>query len=157
MQAGATASTAWSGEHAITVWRILPELRKQIRGDRRAMYAGIDPVKNIVFNQSQVPEHAELAQGVRNCVARMGHRPHDAVQGRPARTARTSPVGLFAYPGLMAADVLVYRATHVPVGEGPSISSWPTSPSSSSNMTSPPRSPPTAADAEEGYFRCPNR
>src|ERR1700719_1617712 len=79
--------------------------------------AGIDPKKNIVFNQSQVAEHAELAW-IFNCVARMGWLGRmTQFKDKAGKDRENASVGLFSYPNLMAADILVYRATHVPVGE----------------------------------------
>jgi tryptophanyl-tRNA synthetase len=79
--------------------------------------AGIDPKKNIVFNQSQVPEHSELAW-IFNCVARMGWLGRmTQFKDKAGKDRENASVGLFTYPNLMAADILVYRATHVPVGE----------------------------------------
>ncbi|WP_237152743.1 tryptophan--tRNA ligase [Oryzibacter oryziterrae] len=105
-------------QHAITVWQDPFELKKQIREVTAAfLAAGIDPVKHIVFNQSQVPEHAELAW-VFNCVARMGWLNRmTQFKEKAGKDKENASVGLFAYPTLMAADILVYRATHVPVGE----------------------------------------
>ena len=78
---------------------------------------GIDPKKHIVFNQSQVAGHAELAW-VFNCVARMGWLNRmTQFKEKAGKDRENASVGLFAYPSLMAADILVYRATHVPVGE----------------------------------------
>jgi tryptophanyl-tRNA synthetase len=79
--------------------------------------AGIDPKKNIVFNQSQVHEHSELAW-IFNCVARMGWLGRmTQFKDKAGKDRENASVGLFTYPNLMAADILVYRATHVPVGE----------------------------------------
>jgi tryptophanyl-tRNA synthetase len=79
--------------------------------------AGIDPKRHIVFNQSQVPEHAELAW-IFNCVARMGWLGRmTQFKDKAGKDRENASVGLFTYPNLMAADILVYRATHVPVGE----------------------------------------
>lgn len=105
-------------EHAITVWQDPFELRRQIREVTAAfLAAGIDPKAHIVFNQSQVPEHAELAW-VFNCVARMGWLNRmTQFKEKAGKDRENVSVGLFAYPSLMAADILVYRATHVPVGE----------------------------------------
>ncbi len=105
-------------EHAITVWQDPKELTKQIREVTAAfLAAGIDPKAHIVFNQSQVPEHAELAW-VFNCVARMGWLNRmTQFKEKAGKDKENASVGLFAYPTLMAADILVYRATHVPVGE----------------------------------------
>ncbi len=105
--------------HAITATRQDPEtLRHQIREVTAAFLAtGIDPSRNIVFNQSQVAEHAELAW-VFNCVARMGWLNRmTQFKEKAGKDRENASVGLFAYPTLMAADILVYRATHVPVGE----------------------------------------
>ena len=79
--------------------------------------SGIDPKKHIVFNQSQVAEHAELAW-VFNCVARLGWLNRmTQFKEKAGKDRENASVGLYAYPNLMAADILVYRATHVPVGE----------------------------------------
>src|ERR1700693_2003074 len=79
--------------------------------------AGIDPKKHIVFNQSQVHEHSELAW-IFNCVARMGWLGRmTQFKDKAGKDRENASVGLFTYPNLMAADILVYRATHVPVGE----------------------------------------
>ena len=79
--------------------------------------AGIDPGRAILFNQSQVPEHAELAW-IFNCVARMGWMSRMTQwKDKAGKNAEAASVGLFDYPVLMAADILVYHATHVPVGE----------------------------------------
>ncbi len=104
--------------HAITVWQDPDELRRTIREVTAAFIAcGIDPKKNIVFNQSQVAEHAELAW-VFNCVARMGWLNRmTQFKEKAGKDRENVSVGLFAYPALMAADILIYRATHVPVGE----------------------------------------
>jgi len=104
--------------HAITVWQDPDELRKTIREVTAAFIAcGIDPKKHIVFNQSQVAQHAELAW-VFNCVARMGWLNRmTQFKEKAGKDRENVSVGLFAYPDLMAADILVYRATHVPVGE----------------------------------------
>src|SRR5207244_5799718 len=78
---------------------------------------GIDPKQNIVFNQSQVAEHAELAW-VLNCVARLGWLNRmTQFKEKAGKDRENASVGLYAYPTLMAADILAYRATHVPVGE----------------------------------------
>jgi tryptophanyl-tRNA synthetase len=104
--------------HAITVWQDPKELTRQIREVTAAfLAAGIDPKKHIVFNQSQVAEHAELAW-VFNCIARMGWANRmTQFKEKAGKDRENASVGLFAYPMLMAADILVYRATHVPVGE----------------------------------------
>jgi tryptophanyl-tRNA synthetase len=104
--------------HAITVPQNPIELTKHIREVTAAFIAsGIDPQKHIVFNQSQVPEHAELAW-VFNCVARLGWLNRmTQFKEKAGKDRENASVGLYAYPALMAADILIYRATHVPVGE----------------------------------------
>jgi len=104
--------------HAITVAQDPVALKKHIREVTAAFIAcGIDPEKHIVFNQSQVPQHAELAW-VFNCVARMGWLNRmTQFKEKAGKDRENASVGLYAYPTLMAADILVYRATHVPVGE----------------------------------------
>ena len=104
--------------HAITVWQEPEELTKAIREVTAAFIAcGIDPKQHIVFNQSQVAEHAELAW-VFNCVARLGWLNRmTQFKEKAGKDRENASVGLYAYPSLMAADILVYRATHVPVGE----------------------------------------
>jgi len=104
--------------HAITVWQDPAELMHATREVTAAYLAcGIDPKKNIVFNQSQVAEHAELAW-VLNCVARLGWLNRmTQFKEKVGKDRENVSVGLYAYPTLMAADILVYRATHVPVGE----------------------------------------
>jgi tryptophanyl-tRNA synthetase len=104
--------------HAITVWQDPPELKRTIREVTAAFIAcGIDPKKQIIFNQSQVAEHAELAW-VFNCVARLGWLNRmTQFKEKAGKDRENVSVGLYAYPNLMAADILVYRATHVPVGE----------------------------------------
>jgi tryptophanyl-tRNA synthetase len=104
--------------HAITVPQDPKELRNQIREVTAAfLAAGIDPSAHIVFNQSQVSEHAELAW-VFNCVARMGWASRmTQFKEKAGKDRENASVGLFAYPVLMASDILAYRATHVPVGE----------------------------------------
>jgi tryptophanyl-tRNA synthetase len=104
--------------HAITVWQDPVELKHNIREVTAAYIAcGIDPKRHIVFNQSQVAEHAELAW-VFNCVARLGWLNRmTQFKEKTGKDRENASVGLYAYPNLMAADILVYRATHVPVGE----------------------------------------
>jgi tryptophanyl-tRNA synthetase len=104
--------------HAITVWQDPAELTRNIREVTAAFLAcGIDPKKHIVFNQSQVAEHAELAW-IFNCVARLGWLNRmTQFKEKAGKDRENASVGLYAYPNLMAADILVYRATHVPVGE----------------------------------------
>jgi tryptophanyl-tRNA synthetase len=108
--------------HAITqpfsVWGGPEELARNTREVTAAyLAAGIDPTKSIVFNQSQVPQHAELAW-VFNCVARLGWLNRmTQFKEKAGKDRENASVGLYAYPNLMAADILVYHATHVPVGE----------------------------------------
>ena len=79
--------------------------------------AGVDPARTPIFNQGQVPEHAELAW-VFNCVARLGWLDRmTQFKEKSGKHKERASVGLYTYPVLMAADILVYRATHVPVGE----------------------------------------
>ncbi|MPT25016.1 MAG: tryptophan--tRNA ligase [Starkeya sp.] len=104
--------------HAITVWQDPADLKRQIREVTAAFIAaGIDPTKHIVFNQSQVSGHAELAW-VFNCVARLGWLNRmTQFKEKAGKDRENASLGLFAYPSLMAADILLYRATAVPVGE----------------------------------------
>ncbi|MER2606974.1 MAG: tryptophan--tRNA ligase [Siculibacillus sp.] len=104
--------------HAITVWQDPKELRRSIREVTAAfLAAGIDPKTQIVFNQSRVVEHAELAW-VFNCIARLGWMNRmTQFKEKAGKDRENASLGLYAYPSLMAADILAYRATHVPVGE----------------------------------------
>jgi tryptophanyl-tRNA synthetase len=105
--------------HAITVWQDPEKLRHQTReGAAAFIAAGIDPARSILFNQSQVPAHAELGW-IFNCVARMGwmSRMTQWKDKTAGKNAEAASLGLFGYPALMAADILVYHATMVPVGE----------------------------------------
>ena len=104
--------------HAITVWQDPSELPRATREVTAAFLAcGIDAKKQIIFNQSQVAEHAELAW-IFNCVARLGWLNRmTQFKEKAGKDRENVSVGLYAYPNLMAADILVYRATHVPVGE----------------------------------------
>jgi tryptophanyl-tRNA synthetase len=105
--------------HAITAdWLEPNELRQSIRRAAAAYIAcGIDPNTSIIFNQSQVHEHAELAW-IFNCVARLGWLNRmTQFKEKAGKDRENASVGLYAYPNLMAADILVYRGTHVPVGE----------------------------------------
>ncbi len=104
--------------HAITVWQD-PKILTQSTREVAAAYlaAGIEPKKHIIFNQSQVAEHAELAW-IFNCVTRMGWMQRmTQFKDKAGKNAQNVSLGLFAYPSLMAADILLYKATHVPVGE----------------------------------------
>lgn len=104
--------------HAITVWQDPKELQHNIREVAAAVIAaGIDPKEHILFNQSQVSGHAELAW-IFNCVARMGWLNRmTQFKEKAGKRRENASVGLFAYPNLMAADILLYKATHVPVGD----------------------------------------
>ncbi|WP_439817083.1 tryptophan--tRNA ligase [Zavarzinia sp. CC-PAN008] len=104
--------------HAITLWQDPAELTKHTREVAACLIAaGIDPKQSILFNQSRNPNHAELAW-VLNCVARMGWLNRmTQFKDKAGKDRENASVGLFAYPNLMAADILVYHATHVPVGE----------------------------------------
>ncbi len=104
--------------HAITVWQEPEKLRQQTReGAAAFIAAGIDPKRSILFNQSQVSAHVELGW-IFNCVARMGWMSRMTQwKDKAGKNAEAQSLGLFAYPSLMAADILVYKATHVPVGE----------------------------------------
>ena len=104
--------------HAITVWQDPQDLRRNTRELCAGFIAsGIDPTKSILFNQSQVPEHAQLAW-VFNCVARMGWMMRMTQwKDKAGKNTENASLGLFGYPALMAADILIYHATHVPVGE----------------------------------------
>jgi len=94
------------------------ELARAIRAVAAAyIAAGVDPARTPIFNQSRVPEHAELAW-VLNCVARLGWLDRmTQFKEKSGKHKERASVGLYTYPVLMAADILVYKATHVPVGE----------------------------------------
>jgi tryptophanyl-tRNA synthetase len=104
--------------HAITVWQDPGKLAHATRELCAGFIAsGIDPERSILFNQSQVPEHAQLGW-IFNCVARMGWMGRMTQwKDKAGKNSENASLGLFAYPALMAADILVYHATHVPVGE----------------------------------------
>ena len=104
--------------HAITVWREPEELRRATREVAAGYLAsGIDPEKSILFNQSRVSAHAELGW-LFNCVARMGWMNRmTQFKEKAGKNAEKQSLGLYAYPSLMAADILAYHATHVPVGD----------------------------------------
>ncbi|WP_062208650.1 tryptophan--tRNA ligase [Aureimonas sp. AU12] len=104
--------------HAITVWQEPADLERQIREVTAAFLAsGIDAKKHILFNQSRVPEHAELAW-IFNCIARLGWMNRmTQFKDKAGKDRENASLGLLAYPSLMAADILAYRATLVPVGE----------------------------------------
>ncbi|MEM9989325.1 MAG: tryptophan--tRNA ligase [Pseudomonadota bacterium] len=104
--------------HAITVWQDPKALRDQTLEIAAAyIAAGVDPQRAIIFHQSAVTAHAELAW-VFNCIARMGWLNRmTQFKDKAGKDKERASVGLFVYPNLMAADILAYRATHVPVGE----------------------------------------
>lgn len=104
--------------HAITVFQDPAELTASTREVAAGLIAaGIDPEKHILFNQSQNPDHASLAW-VFNCVARLGWLNRmTQFKEKAGKHRENASVGLYAYPNLMAADILAYQATHVPVGE----------------------------------------
>ncbi|MCZ6862051.1 MAG: tryptophan--tRNA ligase [Alphaproteobacteria bacterium] len=104
--------------HAITVRQEPEELRAQTREVTAAFLAsGIDPKTSIIFNQSQVAAHAELAW-IFNCVARLGWLNRmTQFKEKAGKHRENASAGLYVYPALMAADIMAYKATHVPVGE----------------------------------------
>ena len=104
--------------HAITVWQDPKVLADKTREVTAAFIAsGIDPKKNNIFVQSQVPQHAQLGW-LFNCVARMGWLNRmTQFKDKAGKNSENVSVGLFSYPTLMAADILIYLATHVPVGD----------------------------------------
>jgi len=104
--------------HAITVAQDPDTLRNAIREVAAAYIAsGLDPKRSIIFNQSRVSAHAELGW-IFTCVARMGWvKRMTQFKEKAGKDREEASVGLFSYPTLMAADILAYRATHVPVGE----------------------------------------
>ncbi len=104
--------------HAITVWQDPADLRAGTYEIAAGLIAsGIDVERSILFNQSQVAAHAELAW-VFNCVTRVGWMNRmTQFKEKAGKNAEKQSLGLYAYPSLMAADILIYHATHVPVGE----------------------------------------
>ena len=104
--------------HAITIKQDPKELKKNIRETVATFIAsGIDPKKSIIFNQSRVPAHAEGAW-ILSCVARMGWLNRmTQFKEKAGKDKEKASVGLYSYPILMAADILLYDATHVPVGD----------------------------------------
>ncbi len=104
--------------HAITVWQDPAKLRHATREGTAAFIAsGLDPAKSILFNQSQVTAHVELGW-IFNTVARMGWMSRmTQFKDKAGKNSENVSLGLFAYPALMAADILAYKATHVPVGD----------------------------------------
>jgi tryptophanyl-tRNA synthetase len=105
--------------HAITAKLLDPDT---LRHNTRELCAGfiasgIDPEKSILINQSQVPEHAQLGW-IFSCIARMGWMERmTQYKDKSGKNAEAASLGLLAYPALMAADILLYHATHVPVGD----------------------------------------
>lgn len=104
--------------HAITVWQDPAKLRDQTYHIVASyLAAGIDPKLATVLHQSGVPAHAELAW-IFNCVARLGWLDRmTQFKDKAGKDKERASVGLYTYPVLMAADILVYKATHVPVGD----------------------------------------
>ena len=104
--------------HAITVKQD-PKLLKNNTYEVVATYlaSGIDPVKSVIFNQSNVSSHSELAW-IFNCITRMGWLNRmTQFKDKAGKDKENASSGLFIYPNLMAADILLYKATHVPVGD----------------------------------------
>ena len=104
--------------HAITAWQDPPVLAAQTREIAAAyIAAGVDPARATIFPQSAVPEHAELGW-IFNCVARVGWLDRmTQFKEKSGKHKERASVGLYTYPVLQAADILIYKATHVPVGE----------------------------------------
>ena len=104
--------------HAITNKQDPKDLRSNILETAASFVAsGLDPEKNIIFNQASVPAHSELAW-IFNCVARIGWMNRmTQFKEKAGANKENASVGLLVYPNLMAADILIYKATHVPVGE----------------------------------------
>jgi len=104
--------------HAITVWQEPAELRRATREVAAALIAcGIDARRNVMFAQSRVRAHAQLAW-IFNCVARIGWLNRmTQFKEKAGKDRENASVGLYAYPNLMAADILAYKANKVPVGE----------------------------------------
>ncbi|HIP05830.1 MAG TPA: tryptophan--tRNA ligase, partial [Gammaproteobacteria bacterium] len=104
--------------HAVTAPHDPKELSRATREVTAGLIAsGIDPARSIIFNQSMIPEHAELSW-LFNCVARLGWLNRmTQFKEKAGKNREQASVGLYVYPVLMAADILAYKATHVPVGE----------------------------------------
>ena len=104
--------------HAITVNQNPKELKSNIHETVATFVAsGIDPKKSVIFNQSQVSAHSETAW-ILSCVARMGWLNRmTQFKEKAGKDKEKASIGLFSYPVLMAADILLYDATHVPVGD----------------------------------------
>ena len=104
--------------HAITVWQE-PEALKSSTREVLAIFlaSGLDESRNIIFNQSQVPEHTQLAW-ILSCTARVGWLNRmTQFKDKAGKNRENASIGLYTYPILMAADILLYSASHVPVGE----------------------------------------
>ena len=104
--------------HAITIKQDPKELKNNIRETVATFIAsGIDPKKSIIFNQSRVAAHAEAAW-ILSCIARMGWLNRmTQFKEKAGKDKEKASIGLYSYPVLMAADILLYDATHVPVGD----------------------------------------
>ena len=104
--------------HAITTKQDPKELKKNIRETAATFIAsGIDPINNIIFNQSMVSAHSEAAW-ILSCVSRIGWLNRmTQFKEKAGKDKENASVGLYSYPVLMAADILLYDATHVPVGD----------------------------------------
>jgi tryptophanyl-tRNA synthetase len=104
--------------HAITVYNDPAELRSNVREMAAALIAcGLDPERSVLFNHARVPAHPELAW-ILSCTARIGWLNRmTQFKEKSGKNREGASVGLYAYPVLQAADVLLYQATHVPVGE----------------------------------------
>lgn len=104
--------------HALTVWQSPDGLRRGVRDLTAAFLAcGLDPSRSVLFNQSAVRAHAELGW-IFNCVGRIGWLNRmTQFKDKAGKNRENASVGLYAYPLLQAADILAYKATHVPIGE----------------------------------------
>ncbi|MXP63848.1 tryptophan--tRNA ligase [Roseomonas sp. M0104] len=118
MQNGDASLFCVVDQHAITVWQDPRELARQTREMAAALIAcGLDPERCILFVQSHVPAHARLAW-IFNCVARIGWLNRmTQFKDKAGKDREGASVGLYVYPNLMAADILAYHATQVPVGD----------------------------------------
>ena len=104
--------------HAITVWQDPKSLLDNVHKVLSIFLAcGLDQEKNIIFNQSQVPEHAQLAW-LLSCTAKVGWLNRmTQFKDKAGKNKENASIGLYTYPILMAADIMLYKATHVPVGD----------------------------------------
>ncbi len=104
--------------HAVTVWQDPQQLLNNIHKVLSIFLAcGLDKEKNIIFNQSQVPEHTQLAW-LLSCTARIGWLNRmTQFKDKAGKNRENASVGLYTYPILMAADIMLYKASHVPVGD----------------------------------------